>query len=270
VLTFPEFKAEMDASQARVVERCLSDLASLGMSQQGLDFVRDLQGYPRTPYYTTLWVRDPRARADLGAGVSIHAVGVKLIDDLIDDDQPLSPRDQIFGVQLLAAGTTLLAGRDRPVEVLKTLEDDYRDIWRQEIVEVSAPRPTSVESWIAAARIKAGVMLANYAAVNCLAGGAPEMLAPARQFGEALGVLYMIGDDAVDFDEIDERDGNLAHLVRSGAVGAGEVAAVIDEWRDRAVAACRQGEPICDMVPFFDHFAVKLKGLIARPAAAAR
>jgi hypothetical protein len=266
-LTFPEFKAEMDASQARVVDRCLTELTSLGMSPQGLDFVRDLQGYPRTPYYTTLWVRDPRARADLGAGVSIHAVGVKLIDDLIDDDQPLSPRDQIFGVQLLSVGTTLLAGRERPVEVLRTLEEDYRDIWRQEIVEVAAPRPTTVESWIAAARIKAGVMLANYAAVNCLAAGLPELVPTAREFGEALGVLYMIGDDAVDFDDIDERDGNLAHLVASGAVELAEVVAAIDEWRGRAVAAVRQGDPVCDLVPFFDHFAAKLKGLISRPAA---
>ncbi len=267
MLTFPDFKAEMDASQARVVQRCLTELTSLGMSRQGLDFVRELPGYPRTPYYTTLWVRDPRVRADLGAGVSIHAVGVKLIDDLIDDDQPLSPRDQIFGVQLLSVGTTLLASHERPVEVLKTLEDDYRDIWRQEIVEVAAPRPTTVESWIAAARIKAGVMLANYAAVNCLAGGVPELVGPAREFGEALGVLYMIGDDAVDFAEIHERDGNLAHLVASGAVDVTDVAAAIDEWRDRAVAAARQGDPVCDLVPFFDHFAVKLKGLLSRPAA---
>ncbi|GGK06691.1 hypothetical protein GCM10010123_40590 [Pilimelia anulata] len=269
--TFADFKAEMADSHARVVARCLAELAELGMSAAGLAYVRELRGYPRTPYYATLWVRDPRARRAIGEGLGVHAVGVKLLDDLIDGDTPLGPRDQIFGAHLIMLGAALLAGRERPADVLAALVADYRDIWRQEVVEVTAPHPATLDAWLAAARIKAGVMIANYAALACLAGGAPDGVPRARSFGEALGVLYMIGDDVTDFDD-GERAGNLVHLVATGRVDRAALAAAIGGWRDRAAAAA--AGTVCDPVPFLDHFAAKLRDLVADrttapPAAAA-
>jgi hypothetical protein len=268
-LTFAEFKEEMADIHQRVLRRCLRELTDLGMSEAGLTYVRELRGYPRTPYYMTIWVADPVLRRELGVGVCVHAVGVKLIDDLIDDDQPIGVRDQIFGVQLLSVGTTLLGSHRRPARVLSVLEADYRDIWRQEVREVNAPRPTDLESWIAAARIKAGVMLANYGAVACLAGGDDRDVPRARDFGEALGVLYMIGDDVIDHTEHGERDGNLTHLVATGRVAVADLHAEIDRWRDRAVTSVRGARTACDPVPFLDHFATKLRALTT-PAQAAR
>lgn len=260
MLTFNEFKAEMDIVQQQVLDRVLPTLAELGMTEEGLTFVRELKGYPRTPYYTTLWVLDDTQRKDLGVAICIHAIGIKLLDDIIDADQPLSPRDQIFGIFLLQMAEAIIGGYHNVHEVLKTFEMDYKQIWRQEVHEKRVA-PDTLEDWIEAARIKAGLMLANYGAVVCLASDLTEWVEPARTYSEALAVLYMMGDDWTDFEELGEREGNLAHLIGTGKVSMAELTEAVGFWQRRANEAAKQGQTACDIEPFVNHFAKKIIGL---------
>lgn len=251
------FDQEWQAAQEAVIERCLAILADVGMSEEGLRYVRDMKGYPRIPYFTALWVMDAERRKELGIAVCIHAIGIKLIDDLVDKDQDISHWDQALGVFLLQS-TMAMAGRyDSPRAVLDVFEEDYRVIWRKQLEEMRQPA-FSMDSWVDYASVKSGLMLANYAGVACLAGGVPESQEAARTFAEAFGVLFMMGDDLRDYQELHETGGNLSHLVVTGQISHELLLSTINYWHTRAVEALRSRPIAHDVTPFVDDFVQKI------------
>lgn len=251
----------MEEAETVVRERTLEALAAVGMSDAGLDYVRTLKGYPKTPYYMTLWVRSAAVRREVGVGICMHSIGVKLLDDLIDGDQALDSKDQVFGVFLIQKASTVLCSHDRPVEVLRVMEADFCKIWRQEVRERRVP-PQTLAEWNAGARVKSGLFLGDYAAVACLAGGAAGSVAAARDFAEAFGTLYMMGDDWMDYEEMGESEGNLAHLLATGKADPDSFTELVRFWqRAGKESVTRGGETCCDPRPFFDHFAEKILGL---------
>jgi hypothetical protein len=268
-MDLPAFKREMADNETRTLTTCVERLRAVGMSARGLSYVSTIRGYAKTPYYTTVWVQDEPDRRRLGAAVCAHAVGVKLLDDLVDRDSPVEPRDLVLGVTLLQRCTTTLARYPDAAAALAALDLDFQQIWRQ-VVRDTRVRPTTLDGWLADARVKAGMMLASYTDVCCRAAGQAGSVARARRFGEALGTLYMLGDDWMDFREQGQAAGNLGHLVAIGRVPLESVEQAIDTLRGEGARALSGAPVVCDLEPFLDHFARKLKRLYADVASAPR
>ncbi|GGK06702.1 hypothetical protein GCM10010123_40600 [Pilimelia anulata] len=254
--------AEWQRAQAELHRRCAAKLGAVGMSPAGLAYVRRMKGYPRIPYFAALWVRDPELRRELGVAICTHAIGIKLIDDLMDRDQPIEPWDQILGVYLLQHSTATFGAHARPAEVLRVFDEDYDVIWREQVHEAQRPAD-SLASWVHYARIKSGRMMMCYASAACLAADAPAALPAARAFAEAFGVLFMIGDDLRDFRQLGEAGGNLVHLVRTGRVDLADAVAAIGHWREtalRALADCPPVHPVADFMAGFADRLVTIAG----------
>jgi hypothetical protein len=249
--------AEWAEAQRILLDRCERLLAGLGMSDAGLAYVRQMKGYPRVPYFAAIWVPEARQRRELGMAICMHAMGIKLVDDLMDADQPIRPWDQILGVHLMQAATTVFGRYAAPDRVLAAFDDDYRVIWRKQVEEASRPAD-SLETWIGYARVKSGRMMMCYATAACLAADVADRVPAARDFTEAFGVLFMIGDDLRDFRDLDEKGGNLVHLIRTGRVDADRTVEAIRHWRDEALRALDRCPPVFPVRNFMADFADRL------------
>lgn len=252
-----DFDREWRQAQELVIARCSAVLSDVGMTPEGVRFVVEMKGYPRIPYFISLWVEDPGMRVELGVAACMHAIGIKLLDDLLDADQPLSRWDQILGVYLIQVSMAAMGQYQNAGDTLTVFKEDYRVIWRLQLEEMREP-PAALEPWIRYARVKSGLMLANYAAVACLAAGVPEAVEPARVFSEAFGVLFMIGDDLRDHAVLQEEGGNLVHLVRTGRVDRGALVAEVRHWQRRARTALEERPVAYDVRSFVDAFSDRL------------
>ncbi|CAM5742451.1 hypothetical protein SALBM311S_10281 [Streptomyces alboniger] len=83
---------------------------------------------------------------------------------------------------------------------------------------------------------------ARWAAARIGADGAVRtvLFDAARRFAEAFGTIITIADDLTDYDRNGEREGNLAHLMRTGAVPARDVEALLQRLRVQAGAVREQ------------------------------
>jgi hypothetical protein len=254
----PAFDEEWRQAQALTLADCRRVLSAAGMSRDALAYVMDMKGYPRIPYFAVLWVGDRARRIRLGSAVCMHAIGIKLLDDVLDGDQPFAVSDLMLGVLLIQVSTAELGGHDNAGEVLRQFERDYKVIWAHQLEEAKTPA-LSLRDWVRYARVKSGLMMADYAAVACIAAGHPDASQPARRFAEAVGVLFMAGDDLRDFRELGERDGNLGFLLDDGRVSADDADAELSRWMTVAGDATRTLPPHHDVLPALESFAVGLK-----------
>jgi hypothetical protein len=248
-------------AQRVLLERITDRLAGIGMTSAGLEYVRQMKGYPRIPYFASLWVPDPVQRQELGIAICTHAMGIKLVDDLMDGDQPIRPWDQILGMFLTQSSTATFGAHRRPAEVLRVFDEDYEVIWREQINEAERPAH-DLESWIHYARIKSGRMMMCYASAACLAADVVERLPAARAFCEAFGVLFMIGDDIRDHRDLGEAGGNLCHLIDSGRVSRDAAVAATRWWRAEALRALDEFPPEFPIAGFMADFADRLITLL--------
>lgn len=234
-----ELYREWDEAEGAVRERCSTLLAGLGMSPPALEYVLSLKAYHRLPYLFAQWVTDGERRRRIGVLLPLHSVGTKLLDNIIDDDQPYSASDQILGAYLMHYSTSALCRMGDALGILEACDSDHFTLWQNMAREMSRPADTFAE-WLGYARIKTGLLFANYASMGCLAGGAGESVAAARAFGESFGNIIQIADDFADYVRLNEVTGNLGHLIVSGRVTADEARAEILDSRRRAHAALRE------------------------------
>jgi hypothetical protein len=255
------FDSEWQDCQASMMRHCLEILGEVRMSQHGLRYVADLKGYPRIPYLSVIWVPVRTTRVDLGTAVCMHAIGIKLLDDLLDGDQDLDRWDQILGVYLIQVTSAVFSGYPHASEAMRRFENDYRTIWRMQLEEARAPA-RSLDEWVRYARIKSGLMMACYADVACLAGTVKHCVPSARDFAEAIGVLFMIGDDIRDHAESGETRGNLVELIRQGQIDRKGAIVTITAWCSQALCAIRRNPPVYDLSSFVSSFSNKLIDLL--------
>lgn len=262
---------EWEAASASVLQQVDQLLLSLGASAAIRSYLQQMKGYPRVLYMCAAWVSEPQLRFGLGTAFCQHSCGLKLIDDLIDGDQDLSPRDLVSGhVFCEDAGarySALVPGH--------RISEDWRGTWMpiygyvfQEPDQVI----TSYPVWLAGAVQKSGKLMAAYCRAAMTAETDRPLVDLAADAMEAIGVLYMISDDVRDHAQQGERVSNLLELVHSGHVDAGEVLATLTDLRQRISRACTAREPSFDFFPYIDLIFDKCFGLFGRlqhPAAEA-
>lgn len=230
------FFREWNDVTERVHRKCHDTLARIGVSERGLAYVDHFQGVAKFPYLVTAWIPDSSLRMALGVHAGVHCVGIKLIDDLLDCDQPYDSWDLGPGVYLVQMATCEMGQYHNSKEVLEIHRHDFDLIWKAQIGEARRP-PATPDEWLQCARLKSGRLLATYGAAASLAANIPEAVQPSRIVGECIGTLVMIADDLVDHAKLGQTRGNLGSFLKDGTVSCEHVASMIEELRQTAFRA---------------------------------
>jgi hypothetical protein len=249
-----DFRREWDDVAAEVRAECLEVLTDLRMGEEALAYVKRFRGVPRFPHLSVQWVLDAGVRRRLGVHAGLHCVGIKLVDDLLDGDQPYPARDLGMGVYLVQRATSQFGQYANPAAVLASSQRDFATFWRVQLDEMRRP-PETREEWLACASIKSGLLIASYAEMACLAGDVPDSVAPSRTFSQCMGTLVMIADDLVDYVKLGQRDGNLGHFLRTGRVSLGEIHEMVETLRADSRQALRQAPTAYALDSVVDDFA---------------
>lgn len=223
-------------------------LIQVGASDDALRYVSSLTEYARKLYLSTLWIPDRAMREAIGLQICIHGIGVKLLDDIMDHEASLDVRQQILGVYLTQAATANLCKIASSIEILEWVKNDYKDIWRNQSIELNTP-PTNLETWLAIAKTKTGQFLACYCTIACIAAGMRDMVVHARTVMEAVGVLYTAKDDLEDFGKPGEGKGNLVNILTGRAYSKAELDNFFLEWYNKGCEGLIKQPTITDIHP---------------------
>ncbi|MFF3716414.1 Moenomycin biosynthesis protein MoeN5 [Streptomyces prasinus] len=209
-----------------------------------------LRLYLRVPHFLTEWTTDPDRRAAVSRALALDIVAMKLLDDLMDDDTGLD-RVELACVCLrlhLRALHELESLAQDPKAVTDILERDAVLLCGGQI-RTKRTRATNLREWRAHASTYGAAFLGRYGALAAASGGGGQPPDAVRQFAEAFAMTITVADDLTDYDRNGERDGNLAHLVRTGAVAGQDVVDLLEELRERALAAVAVSPGAPGLVP---------------------
>ncbi|MEM5585926.1 hypothetical protein WNZ15_25955 [Roseibium sp. AS2] len=204
------FSEEWTRSQDVIQSETRQILRDHGASENLLNYVLEMKGYPRVPYFSSAWIGNEKERAHHGICYCLHAVGVKLLDDVIDEDQDVPNADLALGHVLIQHALARLPMDDGAGQFALQA---WQKIWSYVVQE---PRITidGTEDWFRGAETKAGGMMEFYARLG--ARTARSLQAPEEQAARAMnlvGVIYMVGDDIRDWHALGERDSNLFAMI---------------------------------------------------------
>jgi len=197
------------------------------------------------------WIADPVRRRTAGLAFTLHCMGTKLFDDIIDADTCFS------GSELLATGHEMLMtslGHLSSIQGQETFITLYNRRW-PEIWKVVRGEPTrridTLGDWLATAHVKCGCILAFYAEVAAILGGHPQQVPTVRAAIEPLGTVFTALDDFRDAANGTEDHANLKVLILRGTIGRESARAALL----KAAAQFRTGlDAARPAFPFGDRF----------------
>ncbi|WP_308403382.1 Moenomycin biosynthesis protein MoeN5 [Streptomyces sp. BV286] len=209
-----------------------------------------LRLYLRVPHFLTEWVTEPGRRTAVARALAMDIVAMKLLDDLMDDDTGLD-RVELACLCLHLHLTALhemcaLAADARAVT--DVLEHDFTKVCTGQI-RTKSHRAENLDEWCANASTYGATFLGCYGSLSAICGREEKSVDPARRFAEAFGTIITIADDLTDYDRNGEREGNLGHLMRTGAVPARDVGELLERLRAQALDAVREQPASSGLVP---------------------
>ncbi|MDG9726991.1 Moenomycin biosynthesis protein MoeN5 [Streptomyces sp. DH41] len=232
---YTESMLAAEAANRDHVTRCV---AGTGGSPDLVAHTAALRLYLRVPHFLTEWTTDPDRRAAVSRALALDIVSMKLLDDLMDDDTGLD-RVELACVCLrlhLRALHELACLAREPKAVTDILERDAVYLCGGQI-GTKRSRATNLQEWRAHASTYGAAFLGRYGALAAACGSDGQPGDAVRQFAEAFALIITTADDLTDYDRNGERDGNLAHLMRTGAVPGQDVVDQLEELRGRALTA---------------------------------
>lgn len=245
----------LDRSQQALAQHLHAQALAAGAGPDLISHLSAMRLYQRVPYLLTEWVPDPERRDRVITGLGSHIIAMKLLDDVVDGDSGLDHKDLLLHYMLLqdAALVNLCQVADDPLAVLRAVQSDFEVICFGQ-VRTKRHLAEGLPTWRQHADTYGARFLACYAGLASLCGGVPETVPFARAFGAAFGMVITIADDLRDYSRHGEREGNLAHLLRCGTVGADDVVALLEELRTQALSAVSARPTHHDLAPLVHQY----------------
>ncbi|MFI9202971.1 Moenomycin biosynthesis protein MoeN5 [Streptomyces sp. NPDC053048] len=250
----PALLAEWDEVHDCIRERLQGLLAGWDASLHLTEYLLGLRGYLRSPYLLTVWTPCPRTRRELAWELTLHGLGMKLFDDLLDLDTDHDRYELGYCLLMWHTATRRLAHRTPDaVRLLEVLEREFVRIGTGQVRAKRRPA-CDLAQWWSDAEHYSGSFQGCYALLAALAGDVPEAAEHARTFGHSFGMITMVADDLQDYRLKGEREGNLGHLLLTGRACARELTTLLETARQQAVVAAGQGCPSHDLTPVIDSY----------------
>lgn len=205
-----DFESEWLLIQEKIQSEMRTVLKNHGATDCLLRYVAEMKGYPRVPCFAAAWIADPIERTHHAIGHCLHAVGTKLLDDVIDQDQEVANADLALGHVLIQHA---LARLPADAGVLGFTLQAWQPIWAY-VVREPQTVIQDVDTWFSGAEIKAGRMMEFYARISSRT--AQSITAPEDRIARAMnlvGQIYMVGDDIRDWHVLGERQSNLFAMI---------------------------------------------------------
>ncbi|WP_127842846.1 hypothetical protein [Actinomyces wuliandei] len=239
----------LDDAQAECQRATTAVLNDVDACDEVCARVLHARGYFRVPTMMCAWL-DEDTTTRLAPALAMHIFGMKLMDDTIDGDTPLSRTELVCASVALCQRATTLLARSAPsaVELLRDLEESLLTVCRQMVAGGRKP-PDSVAEWAEAALGFGGDFLAMYGRLACVAGGRPAAAASAAAAGRALGILIAMSDDWADYEKHHERVGNLRYIVGDDDERRAELLALARKCAREGIDAASAQDPDIDLAP---------------------
>ncbi|MGW5125299.1 Moenomycin biosynthesis protein MoeN5 [Streptomyces sp. NPDC004069] len=244
---YTESMLAAESANRRHVTECV---VGTGGSQALVDHTAALRLYLRVPHFLTEWITDRARRAEVSRALALDIVSMKLLDDLMDDDTGLDRVELAcvcLRMHLRALHDMAVLARD-PKSVTDILEDDAVFLCGGQI-RTKRERARNLREWRAHANTYGAAFLGRYGSLAAACGRTEESADEVRQFAEAFALTITMADDLTDYERDGEREGNLGHLMRTGAVAEHEVRDLLEQLRAQALAAARKHPAAHGLVP---------------------
>ena len=88
-----DYLAELNLVNLKAKSIAKDVLSELGASDVAHSYVSSLRAYGKFPHFSTMWIQDDQDRISTGVVICLHAIGIKLWDDLLDLDSGLDIPD---------------------------------------------------------------------------------------------------------------------------------------------------------------------------------
>ncbi|WP_404478517.1 hypothetical protein [Novosphingobium sp. BL-52-GroH] len=164
--------------------------------------------------FASWFVRGHPAADMIACCVALHMVGIKLLDDLADEDSPFPPQDLLCGARLgewaAICAASLAGGQAAAVAMFA----DMAPVWCAFSGEPLGEKPDTLGSWLALASAKAADLLQAYVSFAVRLAGERSPSEAVTTLARNLGLMLMVRDDLRDFHEKAERSGNLWHILQ--------------------------------------------------------
>ncbi|WP_442505061.1 hypothetical protein SH528x_003832 [Novipirellula sp. SH528] len=227
----------------------MDDLAKeLGMSEEARSYIQSLSAYPRFPYIAALWVPDHDDRMKIGSIICMHAIGLKFLDNILDDDSGLSRLDLALGSPIVDEAYVRLLRYRNGVRAVRRLTCNVAKVWRVELQYVRNP-PVNLKAWLDYTETKSGLLMSAWAESACICAEVEP--AGAKVFCRAYCILLQFANDAHGYSN-GERQGNLIHLFVNGGATRVELDHLLRDLVDEARTSLEIESPAVPVWPLVE------------------
>lgn len=245
----PTGKALYDRESAAAIDALMDEadqlMAEFGTPASLIVYVHLRKGWMRKLYPTAAWVRDGDLRRRLALANGLHCLGLKLLDDIIDEDTDFRGRELIVGQQFCMRALELV----NEAGALPAFFRDYQAVWGP-ITRHITKEPTtpilSLKQWEQSANVKAGDVLAAYARFCFCAEDRLDEFEAVRPAFHAFGTIFTVLNDYLGRDRPTEAHSNLFALIGQGVIQPAEVADLIRTCFDRFESCLAANPPELD------------------------
>lgn len=231
---------ELKIVEERVLSKAKQIFKDIEVSPLAINYISRLGQYPRQCYFSTFWVKDSDMRLSIGEHIGLHAISMCFLDDIMDDDTPVSNMEKTLGVYFSQYAVSQLCQYNNPVKIVEAINDDYKKMWHAQLKEIHSPQ-TNMDEWLKIARTKTGLFMGCYAEIACLASNNIESIENARKIMEAASILAQFKDDFEDFVRPEERDGNLLNIFHNTSYKKKTVIEFIKHWENVGLTEIDKG-----------------------------
>jgi hypothetical protein len=255
----PELAAEWDEMHQDSRARVVADLRAYGATPQALEYIGTRRLYLRSPWFFSVWVPEREDRREVSYDLARHMVGLKLFDDLLDQDSGLDQFDHGYAQALWNASLHSLCRRSEdPLRILRLFDEGFVPMSVSQVQVERAPARTMAQWRSYADQYGAGVM-GCYAAVGTVSGNRLDAVDAAYALGFGFGMLITVADDLTDYDTQGKREGNLGQLLLTGAATVEDITGLVEQMRALAVGGA-DVPPVYDVEPVIDAYADDVLG----------
>ena len=193
-------------------------LRQIDAPKQAIHYCTNLGLYLKVPYLITYCMDDPVFRKDAMIAIGKHIIAIKLLDDAADEDTSIDSMSLVcVGMNLLQESLAELNALCPGTQINSILHIEMQRL-TQSLMERRRSPGVDFPSWLARCHGYGGGFLRIYGRISGILLSNQRFVELGGRFCFGFGTIITIADDMVDYDKKSERIGNLAHLIRTGAV----------------------------------------------------
>jgi len=250
------YAEESASSDARCNTALAEILAQLGTVGRDRDYLMSMPRICTYFYLLGSWLEDEPFRKDVTHAICLHNFGIKLLDDVVDDDVPCSSGAlAVVGSLLCEEAYVEFSKAGVAADYFLFRPRAFVPLWRDQF-ELDNLQAESLEEWRTFSQLRICRLLVFYSGfLGSLKSHILDPATTARVF-DAIGDVWTIFDDcrdkAKDRKATGNRHANLALLVERGAVAREDALALLEERYEFVRRIVAETPPPLDFFPFFE------------------